>query len=49
MVSKNWKLFVVCLSHLWLDEMLLGHPEKENVSCRNKKKWRERMGQTPYH
>jgi hypothetical protein len=32
MVSKNWKLFVARLSNLWLGEMLLGCPEKENVS-----------------
>jgi hypothetical protein len=33
MVSKNWKLFVAHLSNFWLGEMLLGCPEKENVSC----------------
>ncbi len=37
MMSKNWKLFVTCLSKFWLGEILLGRPEKENVSCRNKK------------
>jgi hypothetical protein len=47
MVSKNWKLFVARLSNFLLGEMLLGRPEKENVS--RQKKWRELMGQTPYH
>jgi hypothetical protein len=41
MVSKNWKLFVAHMSNFWLGEMLLGHPEKENVSRQNKNKWRE--------
>jgi hypothetical protein len=43
---KKWKLFVPRLSNIWLGEMLLGRPEKEKVSRRNKK-WRERMGRTP--
>ncbi len=29
MVSKTCKLFVACLSNLWLGEMLLGRPEKK--------------------
>jgi hypothetical protein len=37
MVSKNRKLFVARLSDFRLGEMLLGRPEKENVSRRNKK------------
>jgi hypothetical protein len=36
-VLKNWKLLVACLSGFWLGKMLLGHPEKDNVFCQNKK------------
>jgi hypothetical protein len=47
MVSKIGKLFVARLSDFWLGEMLLGHPEKENVSRPPPKKWREQMSRTP--
>jgi hypothetical protein len=46
MVSKNWKLFVALLSGFWLGKMLLGRPEKENVSRQNKQ-MKGRKGQTP--
>jgi hypothetical protein len=37
MVSKNWKLFVACLSGFWLREILLDHLKKKIFPTETKK------------
>jgi hypothetical protein len=47
MVSINWLLFIAGLSGFWTSKKKKFPPEHQLLpACRNKTKWRERMGHT---